>query len=435
MTDNGLSMLDQAHAHRLDGEEEAALRLAIACARAAPDAPGPVALIARILVDQERALPITDIAGRLVDAFIRRGDLPAAVVASTLVLDAGAPQRPLLTAIAAAFAKDSPRVDDSTVHPPPLPHAAVVAPELAKLAPAALADEAERVLTAYLAAEDPLSGGALPVLPLFGALAARELQQLLSAARVEEVSNGHEIVRQGDAGNEAFVLARGRLKVVRNQGVDETQLAQLGPGSIFGEMALISESPRSASVIALEPAQLLVLARDELERAAREAPELGTQLSAFCHERMRGNLVRHARVLAGLAPQQRAEVLGQLESRLFEPGERLVARDEAATHVFVLASGAVSISVPEDGERLVLATLGPGEVVGEMSLLLRRPSNADVTAVYPTVAYALSREKLASLMRSYPPLLVELYDLATRRDEEIRATTADAADATDDIMV
>ena len=427
MTEHELSPLDKAHAHRLDGDEEAALRLAIACARAAPEAPGPIALLTRVLVDQERDFPAAKMAHRLVDALVRRGDLPGAVIASSVALDAGEPHRPLLATIARAFAKDAGRAGAGSMVPPPFPHVPPMAPELSKLTGEALLAEAESVARAYLDADDPLpADGALPSLPLFGALGARELEQLLAAARIEEVSKDHEIVRQGDPGNEAFIVARGLLEVVRREGGDETCLAQLGPGSIFGEMALLSESPRSASVVALEPAQLLVLARDELERAAEEAPELSAQLSAFCRSRMHTNLVRHARVLSGLSPEERVALLGQLDTRLFEPGELLIARDQQADSIFLLASGTVSISVPEEGERLVLATLGPGEVVGEMSLVLRRPASADVTALYPTVAYELSSDKLRTLMRTYPALLVELYALATRRDEEILAADEEA---------
>lgn len=435
MTDHALSPLDQAHAHRLDGNEEAALKQALACARADVDGPGPVALIARILVDHEHELPALKVAERLVSAFVRRGDLPGAVVASTLALDAGEPQKPLLASIAQAFAKNAPQATTGSIQPPPIPSTPETR-DLDKLEGDALAAEARKVLDTYLAAKDPIDKNTpLPALPLFSALEQRELAQLLSAVRIEEVSTGHEIVRQGDPGNEAFVVARGLLKVVRREGGDETLLAQLGPGSIFGEMALISESPRSASVIAMEPAQLLVLARDELERAAEDAPELSAELSSFCRGRMHANLVRHARVLSGLKPSQRMELLGQLESKLFEPRDALIRREQEADSIFLIASGAVSISVPEDGERLVLATLGPGEVVGEMSMILRRPANADVTALYPTLAYEITGTKLATLMRLYPPLLVELYDLATRRDEEIRAYAGDDTLSADDILV
>jgi cAMP-dependent protein kinase regulator len=435
MSEHALSPLDQAHAHRLDGHEEASLRLAIACARSAPDAPGPVALIAQVLVEREQQFEVSKVSARLVDAFVRRGDLPSAVVASTIALDAGEPQRPLLKRIAEAFAKDA-SAGVGSLHPPPFPVEPPMPADLGKLTGDALFAEAKRTLEAYVALADPIADENKPNLPLFGTLNAKELEQLLSAVRVEEVSSGHEIVRQDDPGNEAFVVARGALNVVRRQGADETVLAQLGPGAIFGEMALISESPRSASVIALEPAQLLVLARDELERAAEGAPALSQQLSAFCHGRMHANLVRTARVLSGLSEAERLAVLPLLESTVFEPGQRIIHRDEEAATIWLLASGAVSISVPEDGDRLVLATLGPGEVIGEMSLILRRPASADVTALYPTVAYGISREKLKALMRRYPPLLVELYDLATRRDDEIRATPSEETALTaDDILV
>jgi cAMP-dependent protein kinase regulator len=436
MSEHALSPLDQAHAYRLDGHEEASLRLAIACARSAPGAPGPMALLARVLVERERKFEVSKVAARLVDAFVRRGDLPSAVVASTIALDAGEPQRPLLERIASAFARDAEKASGGSVYPPPFPGEATIPADLSKLSGDRLLEEAERALESYVALRDPVVDDKKPELPLFGALNARELEQLLSAVRVEEVSSGHEIVRQDDPGNEAFVVARGALHVVRRQGADETVLARLGPGSIFGEMALISESPRSASVVALEPAQLLVLARDELERAAEETPALGQQLSAFCHGRMHANLVRTARVLSGLTEAQRIELLPQLESVVFEPGHLIIQRDEEASSIYLLASGAVSISVPEDGERLVLATLGPGEVIGEMSLILRRPASADVTALYTTVAYGLSGEQLKALMRTYPSLLVELYDLATRRDDEIRATPSEETPLTaDDILV
>jgi CRP-like cAMP-binding protein len=142
--------------------------------------------------------------------------------------------------------------------------------------------------------------------------------------------------------------------------------------------------------------------------------------------------MRHARVLSGLPFAQRAELLGKLETRFIEPGERMIVREQEASSLFLIASGAVSVSVPEGGDRLVLATLGAGDVVGEISLVLRRPATADVVAIYPTVAYELTRENLRTLMRSYPALLVELYELATRREDEIRAASEDGAWIADD---
>ena len=357
-------------------------------------------------------------------------------MASTIALDAGEDQAPLIATIAKAFAKGSSRIGDNTQRPPPFPNVDVQ-PDLAKLDADALFAEAEDVMGAYLASSDPVpADSALPALPLFAALSPKELGRLLTAVRVEEISGGQAVVRQDDQGHEAFVIARGVLKVVRSNGSDETLFAQLGPGAMFGEMALLSAAPRSASVVALEPTQLLVLGRAELERAAEGAPELSRELSLFCRGRMQANLMRHARVLSGLPMAQRAELLGKLETRFFEPEEPLIVREQEAESIYLIASGAVAVSVPEGQDRLVLATLGAGDVVGEISLVLRRPATADVMAMYPTVAYELTRDSLRTLMRAYPALLVELYELATRRDDEIRAVSAEESLTADaDILV
>ncbi len=436
MTEHVLSPLDQAHAHRLAGDTEVSLRHAIACSQASPDAPGPLALIARILVDEGRSMVGPEVAARLVDAHVRRGDLPAAVVAAQLSLDAGEDNAPLLAHIAAAFERGSSRLSAVSPAPPPFPKAAPMSPALAKLSGEALFAQGEALLTRYLGSEDPVAADAkLPTLPLFGALAKPALERLLKAIRVDEVSGDNEVVRQGDPGSEAFVVARGLLQAVRKQGPEETVLAQLGPGSIFGEMALLSAAPRNASVIAREPAQLLVLSRRELELAAAKAPELGAELSAFCHQRMQLNLARQARVLSGLGQPERLELLRSLESRFFEAGETLIARGQHAERILLLASGAVSVSIPEGSERLMLATLTVGDVVGEISMVLRRAASADVVAIHPTLAFEINQEQLARLMRKYPPLLVELYDLATRRDDEVRAASEDEVMLADDDVV
>ncbi len=433
MTHHALSPLDQAHAHRLAGETSAALRLGIACAKAAPDSPGPIALLARVLVDEARTVIGPEIAARLVDAGVRRGDLPGAFIASQIALDAGEDHMPLVIQIAQSFGQGSRRLADVTRMPPPFPQQLTMPAALARLDGDALFAQAEATLTTYLSAPDPVpEDSPLPTLALFGALAPPALAQLLKAIRIEEVSAGDEIVRQGDEGREAFVVARGLLSVVRLQGADETVLARLGPGSILGEMALMSSAPRSASVRALEPAQLLVLEREQLERAAAQAPDLGRELSAFCHQRMKQNLVRQARVLSGLPPAVRADLLARLPSRFFEPGEVLIARGQEAERILLVASGSVSVSIPEGGDVLVLATLGAGEVVGEISMILRQPATADVRALCPTLAFEITRERLRELMRELPALLVELYDLATRRDDEVRSAVANEHELLDE---
>src|SRR5690349_21804252 len=105
-----LSALDRAHALRLRGEAEEALRLAASIATATPEDTHAVWLLARLLLDSGRAEPAGKLAAALVDRAVRRGDLPLAVIAAQLAAAAGGTAPDALQKIAAAFGKGSARV-------------------------------------------------------------------------------------------------------------------------------------------------------------------------------------------------------------------------------------------------------------------------------------------------------------------------------------
>ena len=89
-----------------------------------------------------------------------------------------------------------------------------------------------------------------------------------------------------------------------------------------------------------------------------------------------------------------------------------------------------------DGERLCLSHLGPGAIVGEMSLVLRRPASADVRALCNTVTLELSAADFQDALKSYPALLLELYTLATSRDDQTRSILAQPTlDVSDTILL
>jgi CRP-like cAMP-binding protein len=91
----------------------------------------------------------------------------------------------------------------------------------------------------------------------------------------------------------------------------------------------------------------------------------------------------------------------------------------------------------EKGEPVVLATLAPGDTVGEVALVLRRKVNADVIAVYPTVTLFLPREEFLSLVQDHPAILHGLYVTAVRRDDETKLAldSAPAAVADDYVLL
>ncbi|HEY2734282.1 MAG TPA: cyclic nucleotide-binding domain-containing protein, partial [Polyangiales bacterium] len=277
----------------------------------------------------------------------------------------------------------------------------------------------------------------LPRLPLFGELAPPLLAKLLSAFQVREFDAGAFVVKQGDEGREAFLLARGVLNVVREDEGRPTILAVLGAGALFGEMALVSQAPRAASVVAVEPTQVLAVQRSQLEILARSDGAIARELGSFCHQRMVANLIRHSRILSAVDPAKRHDLVARFSTQTFQPGDQLVKQGEEAGSLFLIASGGVEVrNTDADGDRVVLAQPGPGDVVGEISLVLRRPAVADVIAVHTTVALELTREQFHAAIREYPGLLQQLYDVAISREEETRSVVAcKALDVSDNVLL
>ncbi|RLB57052.1 MAG: hypothetical protein DRJ42_01565 [Deltaproteobacteria bacterium] len=438
MPTSGLSQLDRAYAHRYAGEGEDALRLALAIFEASNDELQAAALISEVLTEEGRPEIAKEALTRLVDASVRRGDMGGATVAICLAVDAGAEGNALRTSVAEVFARDSKRArPDAHPTPPPLPTQVELSAEMKSLSGPGLLDRAEEGLRAWLATADPADADApVPQLPLSSALASATLGRLLEAATISDAAAGATIIDQGAEGKAAFLVVRGMAEAVRTAGESEVRLAALGPGALFGEMALVSDAPRAASVRALEPTRMLCFPRDTLEKLAKRDPSLGRELGSFCQARMVANLMRHSGILAAVEVGEREELMARFETRTFEAGERLVTHDEEAGGLFLLASGTVAVSrVDEDGDHIHITDLGPGDVVGEISLVLRRPATADVTARHHTVALELSRDQFQQAIKKYPTLLGELYELATTRDEETRSVVAQEALDVEDVVL
>lgn len=428
------SLVDEAWSARVAGRSEDAIRAASAIVEADPSQLGAASLLLAALVDAGRSSLAGAVAARLVNGLVRRGDLPRALVASTY---AGEQQKALRDTIASAFGKGSARLGDVAPAPPPLPVEATIDDELAAARGDALLDRGEAALKALLAHEDPAPEDArLPRLPLFSALPPALLEPTLAAFSVLEVDAGEAVVEEGAEGRDAFVVVRGHLRAERGGTEAPTVLAELGPGALFGEMALVSDAPRAASVIAREAVQLLVARRDALEALTKRAPQIGVELSSFCRARMLSNLMRHSAILRSVAPGDRAALIERFETRTFKPNERLVEEGKETEGLFLIASGAVSVTSHDPGgEVLQIAALGPGDVVGEISLVLRRPAMADVTATHLTVALELQRDQFQAAIKEHPGLLGELYDLATKREEETRTVVAQEALDVEEIVL
>jgi CRP/FNR family transcriptional regulator, cyclic AMP receptor protein len=125
--------------------------------------------------------------------------------------------------------------------------------------------------------------GLLGDVSLFSACSNRELARIASLADEVDVPEGRVLTRQGDPGREFFVIVEGRAKV----SVRGKRTSTLGPGSAFGEMSLLDQGPRTATVTALTDMQLLVLDSRSFYSLISEVPSVAAKIFRAMAKRLR----------------------------------------------------------------------------------------------------------------------------------------------------
>lgn len=134
----------------------------------------------------------------------------------------------------------------------------------------------------------------------FSGLDDKILNKISDACIARQFTKGETIVRQGEMGLGLYIISRGRVKVDREQGGARTQVAELGPEQFFGDMALLDNKPRSATVTGLEDAECLLLTRDSFVRLMNKYPEIPIRMAKVLAERLRE---ANAKIVAVTPPQ------------------------------------------------------------------------------------------------------------------------------------
>jgi CRP-like cAMP-binding protein len=117
---------------------------------------------------------------------------------------------------------------------------------------------------------------------LFDALEPDDRAAIASWFELQEVSPGVRLTGEGASGYSFFVIGDGTASVT----VDDTEVNTLGPGDFFGELAILGEGRRTATVTTTSPARLLVLFGTEFRRLQQEHPELARRIESGVRARL-----------------------------------------------------------------------------------------------------------------------------------------------------
>lgn len=124
--------------------------------------------------------------------------------------------------------------------------------------------------------------------PLFQDLSKHELQVLANNCRELEYQAGQTLLRQGETGVGLFIITNGAVNVSQSAPDGSTrELGSFSRGDVLGEMSLLDDQPRTATVVASEPTSVIVIPVWDFRAAMRESPEIGIKLLAVLSRRLR----------------------------------------------------------------------------------------------------------------------------------------------------
>ena len=255
-------------------------------------------------------------------------------------------------------------------------------------------------------------------IPLLSSLSEAAFKRVLGTILLKRLPAGAFVIREGEPGNSFFFVAGGRLRVFATDGLGrQTDLAELGEGAVFGEMALLSAQPRSASVECLSDVDVLEVGRQSLASLADELGAVAEALHGFTRERLLGNLMATAPLFKPFNRMQQRDLLRRFTSHDVAPGTVVINEGEEGRGLFVVLSGELDVSRRSaDGTVVPLGALKTGDVFGEMALLRNARTTATVVASKPATVLFLAREYVSRIVGAVPEIKSYLEALAEDRE-------------------
>lgn len=226
---------------------------------------------------------------------------------------------------------------------------------------------------------------------LFRNLDEAQHDDVMNAMKEVSVPKGTEVIVQGAVGDFFYVVEAGTFEVwVRAPPThtyagpgnstttpsEEKQVATYGPGGSFGELALMYNAPRAATVVATSEATMWALDRVTFRSILMEHTSR--------KRKMYESFLSEVPLLASLNTKERSKIADALEEKVYEEGESVVVEGEVGKNFYIIESGKAEVLRKRAGDHAgeeVLGSLGKGDYFGELALLNSAPRAATVKAV------------------------------------------------------
>ena len=241
---------------------------------------------------------------------------------------------------------------------------------------------------------------ALASTPLFAGLSQEALGSLVQQLTLVHLGSDETLFREGDPGDALYVIVEGEV-AVQAEGPPRVEMARLGAGSFIGEVALMTDQPRSATVTATADAELLRIDRKTLSYVLATHGEVLAAVLRFVRDRLVDRWTRTSPLFRPFDAEQRAEIASRFNFLEIERGSTLLSAGRKPDGLYIVLAG--KFQVRRDGS--AVAQVGPGELIGETALLSGDSFKSEVVATGKSLALCLPASDFKELISSHPQVL------------------------------
>jgi CRP-like cAMP-binding protein len=258
-------------------------------------------------------------------------------------------------------------------------------------------------------------------IPFLSELTQESFIAVARSLTILRLKDGDVVMRQGEVGDSLFLVAGGELRVFVNTPDGPKDVAHLFENTLFGEMALITDQPRTASVAVVGQADVIQVSKTALLHVIAGVPSVREALDRFSRERLIKNILQTSPLFVPFTKSQQGELLRRFEGHEIEAGVDIIREGARGQGLFLVLSGGVDVLTHATSEKPV-AHLRAGDVFGEMSLVTDQPTSATVRAATPTTVLFLGREYVERLAEAVPEIeaYFEQLALSRARDNTLR---------------
>lgn len=238
---------------------------------------------------------------------------------------------------------------------------------------------------------------------MFSSLEGKDMETIIMAMKEVPMKAGEKVIKEGDDGDFLFVIETGTLECIKVIDGKDKVVKTCEPGDVFGELALLYNCPRAASVVAKDECLCWQLDRESFNYIVKDA--------AMKRRDKYDSFLKSVALITSLDAYERSQIADALISETFNKGDHVVRVDEPGDKFYIVEEGAL-FATKRDNERVM--DYKSGDYFGELALLKNQPRAANVIVESDTA-------KVLSMSRvSFSKMLGPLQQILSRQANSYR---------------